>query len=439
MKNLKKINWKQMLLDNWVLKLASLTLAFILWFVVITEENPVDDKTFYGIKVNLVNTEKLEELGRVYEVLDGTDTLRSVTVEAPGSVLDQLEAGDIVAEADLNNISGMNTVEIEFYCPGYSRDIIGIKGNISNVKLSIEDKATKTINIKYNLVGDVAEGYMISRNGVKLGHTRLQVEGPQSKVEQIASARVDVDVSGASFDFATPLEVNLVDVEGNKLSFESVEQSVKTVNVSAQVLKIKEIPVEYIPVGEVTEGYLLTGVVEADPLTVKIAGNPEALSRMEKITISEELNMTGAEASLETTVDLETKLKSGIIFADEDFDGEAQVIVYVEEEQEKNLTLRRENLQILNVPEGFTAEVVIEQDMPALQVKGLAADISTLRESTLKGIIDVAAWMEQHQSESLNPGIHSIPVTFELSEGQDASNEVSVGVLFSEIMEAENE
>ena len=148
-----------MLLDNWVLKLASLTLAFILWFVVITEENPVDDKTFYGIKVNLVNTEKLEELGRVYEVLDGTDTLRSVTVEAPGSVLDQLEAGDIVAEADLNNISGMNTVEIEFSCPGYSRDIIGIKGNISNVKLSIEDKATKTINIKYNLVGDVAEGY----------------------------------------------------------------------------------------------------------------------------------------------------------------------------------------------------------------------------------------------------------------------------------------
>ena len=54
MKNLKKMNWKRMLLDNWVLKLASLTIAIILWFVVIIEEDPVQEKTFYGIKVNLV-------------------------------------------------------------------------------------------------------------------------------------------------------------------------------------------------------------------------------------------------------------------------------------------------------------------------------------------------------------------------------------------------
>lgn len=438
MKGLKKINWKQMLLDNWLLKLVSLTLAFILWFVVIIEEDPVESKTFYGIKVNLVNTEKLEELGRVYEVLDGTDTIRSVTVQAPKSILEKLQEGDITAQADLNNISGMNTVEIEYSCPGYSRDITDIDGNISNVKLSIEDKKSKSINIKYNVIGEVAEGYMISSNGgISVGYTRLQVTGPASKVEQAAYAVADIDVSGSESDINTSSDLYLVDIGGNKLDFSSVEQSIRTVNVGAKVLKIKEIPVTYEVIGEPAEGYLMTGVVDASPLTVKIAGSPANLKNMEGITVSEELDMTGATESLVTTIDLKKYLRTGIIFADEEYSGEAAVTVYVEEEQERNLRLRRDNLQVINAPEGILAEVFIDQEMPLLKVKGLEADVMPLRESALKGTIDVAAWMEQHQLESLSAGIHSLPVEFTLAEGQTAVNEVFVQIQFSVLEEIE--
>ncbi len=435
MKNLKKINWKRLLLDNWVLKLASLTIAFALWFVVIIEEDPVEDKTFYGIKVNLINTEKLEELGRVYEVLEGTDTVRSVTVEAPRSILTKLEEGDIVAEADLNNISGMNTVEIDFYCSRYNSYITEIEGNISNVKLSIEDKASKSINIRSNVIGAVAEGYMISSSGINLEHTRLQVEGPKSKVDQITKAVVDVDVSGAVTGFSTPLDVYLLDERGNKLAFDSVEQSVKTVNVSTKVLKVKEIPVEYTFTGEPAEGYLLTGVVEGNPTAVKIAGSPDAIGRMERIVVNKGLDIEGATNTMVMEVNLSDYLSGGIIFADEQYNGEALVTIYVEEELEKNLAVRRENLQILNIPEGITAEVVIEQDIPALQVTGLAADLTSLRESTLKGTIDVSAWMTENQIEALTSEIRSLPVAFELAEGQNAVNQVYVQILFVEAVE----
>ena len=336
MKNLKKINWKHVLLDNWGLKLLSFSIAFVLWFVVITEEDPVDTKTFYGIKVDLVNTEKLVELGRVYEVLDGTDTLRSVTVEAPGSILDKMEASDIIAEADLNQISGMNTVEINFYCPAYSRDIIDIDGNISNVKLSIEDKMKKSLYIRHEELGQVADGHIMG--GVTLEHTRLEVEGPASKIEQISNAVVRVDVSGAMTDFATPLAVDLVDKSGNTLLFDSVQQSVETVNVNAKVLKLKEIPIEYIPIGVPAEGYLFTGVVEASPSTAIIAGSLKELNRINKIVISEELDMTGATETLEVVIDLENnKYLNGTILYDDRFDGNARVKIYVEKEQEKDL------------------------------------------------------------------------------------------------------
>ena len=225
-----------------------------------------------------------------------------------------------------------------------------------------------------------------------------------------------------------------MDERGNKLVFDSVEQSVKTVNVSTKVLKVEEIPVEYIFTGEPADGYLLTGVVEGNPKTVNIAGSSDALNKMERIVVNEGLDIEGATSTVTFEVNLSDYLKSEVIFADEQYNGEALLTVYVEEEQEKNLVVRREKLEILNVPEGITAEVVIEQDISALQVTGLAADLASLRESTLTGTIDVAAWMLENDIEVLSSGIYSLPVTFELAEGQNIENEVFVQVLFVDIV-----
>ena len=62
--------WKELLVNNWGLKLISLTIAFALWFVVISVNDPVDQKSFANIKVNLINTELLTDRDKVYEVLE---------------------------------------------------------------------------------------------------------------------------------------------------------------------------------------------------------------------------------------------------------------------------------------------------------------------------------------------------------------------------------
>ena len=94
---------RKRIFKNWGLKLASLLLAFILWFLVVQIEDPIGNKTFNNITVRLVNTELLENENKVYEVLDGTDTV-DVTVSAPNSIREQLRAADIVAEADISKL-----------------------------------------------------------------------------------------------------------------------------------------------------------------------------------------------------------------------------------------------------------------------------------------------------------------------------------------------
>ena len=70
-----------------------------------------------------------------------------------------------------------------------------------------------------------------------------------------------------------------------------------------------------------------------------------------------------------------------------------------------------------------------------MQVTGLAADLASLRESTLKGKIDVEAWMLENDIEVLSSEIQSLPVTFELAEGQNIENQVFVQVQFIETPE----
>ena len=61
---------KKLLTRNLGLKLASLLLAFVLWFLVAQIYDPKDTVTFNNIQVRLINTELLDEEGKVYEVLD---------------------------------------------------------------------------------------------------------------------------------------------------------------------------------------------------------------------------------------------------------------------------------------------------------------------------------------------------------------------------------
>lgn len=438
MKSLKKINWKRLLLDNWGLKLLSLIIAATLWFVVYIVDDPVDEKTFSNIKVVLLNTEQIVENGQIYEVVDNTNVLRAVTVEAPRSVLDKMEPEDIVAEADIDNLSDIETVKIQLSCPKYGDQVSRITGSSVNVKLEIENKKSKWFDIKYNVSGQVADGYMIGANGITLSQNRLEIEGPESKVNRIAKAVVDIDVAGISGDMLTPVAVYLVDETGKQASFGAVTQSVRSVNASVDVLLVKEIPLEFVPTGVPAEGYLPTGALEASPTSVLVAGNAPAINNITEIIVSKELDLTDVESNLELTIDLEEAgyLPPGIIFADNTFDGKVEAIVYVEEEMEKSLRLRGGNLEITGIPDGIFAEVVVDQDMPFLEIRGLARNLESLRESALTGTIDMESWMEERLIETLENGIYYLPVEFQLEEGQTAANEVAVQI---QIMKLEEE
>ena len=188
---------RKKIFHNWGLKLGSVVIAFGLWLLVVQIYDPQDTTVFYGIPVTLTNTELLDQQDKVYEVIDGIDTVR-VTVRAPKSVISELRTADIVAEADMSKLTEINTIAISYYV--LNHEVYSVTGNPEVLKLNVEDRSSKWVGVRYGTVGEVAEGYMVY--SVEPDQTRIEVSGPESAVAQISYASVQIDVTGAVTDVA---------------------------------------------------------------------------------------------------------------------------------------------------------------------------------------------------------------------------------------------
>lgn len=418
---------KKLLTRNLGLKLASLLLAFVLWFLVAQIYDPKDTVTFNNIQVSLINTELLDEEGKVYEVLDNSNLVR-VTVTGPQSIVkSELRRSDIVAEADMSKLTDINTIAITYYCENISNDSVEIKGNHDSVRLNVEDKTSKWIKLESNTIGDVASGYMIGN--VTLDQTNIEVTGPKSAISQVDHAGVDINVTDSTTSLSANVDIKLYDADDNELVLESVKKNVDSAYMTVEVLATKEVPVEIEYMGVPEDGYMATGEVESSVPTVRIAGTVSTLVGISAITVPEDrMNITGQSDNLVDIINLKEYLPANVRLADKSFDGKITATVYIEPIVSKDLTVAAENISVTGVPDGMEAEITSTAEEYNITVSGLSRDVSILHDSSVTGILNLTQWMEDNGVEELTPGTYTIPVTFNLAEDITVTPDINIHI-----------
>ena len=148
-----------MITNNFGLKLLAVIISCGLWFMVDSIIDPVERKVFNNIPVEIINTELITNEGKVYEVLDGTDTV-NITVIGKSSVFDYVSRDDLKAVADMSELTFMNTVSIKVSSTRNNSEL-EFRTNIDNVKLAIEkmERNQKVINV--STTGEPASGYVV--------------------------------------------------------------------------------------------------------------------------------------------------------------------------------------------------------------------------------------------------------------------------------------
>ncbi len=406
------------LTNNWGLKLIAILFALILWFAVINIDDPVVSETFKNVPVQLVNVEVLQEEGLTYEVLDNTTVIETITIYGPRTLVESLNEGDIVAKADMNDITVANTVAINVSVDARnSSKITNIRSSLDCVKLNIEKSKNKQLVINANATGKLASGYIVG--GIELDQNRIRVSGPESIISKIVTAKVSVDVTESSSDVATYGTVRLYDADGVEIKSDLLVKSAEKVHIDVNVVPTKYVPVRYQVSGTPKEGYEVVGdAVTCDIITVLIAGETEALRNVDEILIQgDELNVDDLTEEKEFIIALKNYLPADIMLGDKEYDGKVKITVPVEEVVTEVVELEKQDITISGVPDGMSVNLVDFPDYIELEVTGTVSKVRQVMTNVVGASLDMNKVLPSLGLSALLEGNYTAELSIDVPEG----------------------
>lgn len=389
--------------SRWFYILLSVLLAVLIWMYIRDVENPTQEGTYYGVEIQISGERVLEERGLT--VASISQKTVNVTVNAPISVHNDLR-GNITATVDVSQCTEPG--EYQLTCTPKLPSNIDTTGayfpdSAQVVTVVIDNLATETKTLELKLEGSVADGYQAG--APVFDPETVELSGTAEQLAQVSRAVVILEADGLKQSYSGRLPITLLDENDEPIIDTNISMSEETAYLTLPVGVMKEVPltVSFIPGGGATGD----GDVEVDiqPKTINVIGTEEAVAGLTEISLG--------------SIDLSTVLDTSVITmpirlssALDNASGitEAQVTVTIKGLSTRSLDVS--NIEITNVPDGYTVEKVTQTR--TIVIRG--------SESALEQVDPNQVWIVADMSKITATGTNSVPVTVYLN----ASDEVGV-------------
>ena len=294
---------KEKLTNNLAIKLIALFCAFFVWLAVVNVANPIKVST-REVPVTITNDQVLEQADLAYDVVGKKTAVISFKIRTKDDY--KVKASDFNAYADLSemyDVTGAIPIRVEVVNNEELLESTPVVKSPEVIKITTEALQTKAFTLKAYPQGEAADGYEAGE--VTMVPSQVTVKGPTSLIGQISSVGIRFNIDGAVADVSGTATPEYFDANGNVLS--DLGDSVKTVggdvSYTMQILKVKEVPLDFDVSGEVADGYRYTGP-KTDIKSVSVAGLKTDLASVSTITIQgPSLNVQGATKDVECEID----------------------------------------------------------------------------------------------------------------------------------------
>ena len=409
---------------NFGLKILAFFIALFMWLIVVNIDDPVTDKTYTGIPVQVINEEVVTSANRTYQIVDDTQEV-SVTVTAQRSVLNDVKAEDIVAIADMKEMSLGTQIPIEVKIEGYKYD--SAVSNPRNLQIQIDDEAKNNFPITPTTLGTVREGYVIGE--LKANPEKVTIRGPKTVIDSINRVVAEVDVSGLSSDTEVEARLVLYDANNNVIDQSLLANNLgkEGLSVDVKLHQIKSVKVE-LDTSMVTaaDGYKISEI-SVEPQEVRISGSKSALARVTEISVpASALTAVNLTQRTERSIDISQYLPEDVALVDENADN-VVVTIAVEKPGAKNFEVSTSSITVNNLDSNLELSYGSVVDLE-IQIKGPDATLNTF---------SIAKKVSIDLKDYTRPGTYTVPVSVELPSGCSLVNEVSVEVILEEKQEQE--
>lgn len=352
----------------------SLVAACALWLYVMEAMNPTVDRTFTGIRVEIMNESELQD--KDLAVTTGEDQYVRVRVSGKRRTLMDMDESDILATVDASECtSGENYLDVSIRAP-HSVDVEKVTS--PQIKLEVESIVTEQRPVNVVYTGDGKEGTQPVTISQQI--YEAEVTGVESQVKKVSEVCASVD-KGKLTDSPELINARLTAVSKKGEEVSGITLSQETTEVSAQLYTLKEIGLSAGYTGRVAEGFQLVSF-EA-PETIRIVIPSSEADSVSSVT-ADTVDLSSLKKS--KTVDLVLDLPENAKLADGQEKVQAQI--RIAKITTRSIRISTDDILIENLPEGRS--LVFESPNVEIHMKGTAADLSEISSNDLKVSVDAS-------------------------------------------------
>lgn len=411
---------KKRLMNNIGLKILAFCIAVMLWLMVVNIDNPVTDRTFADIPVMVTNEEVLANAKQpqTYQIVDNTQKV-NVTVTAKRKTLDRIRAEDIVAVANMKELTLETQIPIDITISRFEGNYESAQATPRNLQIKLEDEETKRFPIVPTTTGTVRDGYVLW--SIEAVPEKVSIRGPKSVINEINRVEASVNVSGLSSDKVLMSELVLYDSNNNVIDQNLLTNNLGTegVGIRVKLRETRNVSLEFDTSQiQAAPGYEFTGIT-FEPQAIQISGEDDVIRDLSTIRIpASALRVPNLKKRTEKIIEVADYLPDDVALADENA-GRVVVTISVEKDGTKSFDVTVGAIAVNHLSEDLkmSYETV---DALQVQVRGSAEQLENL-DIDQSISIDLSGYTEE--------GTYEVPVNVVLPEGCVLDNEVSVKVV----------
>lgn len=363
--------------------LLSVAIAFGMWLYVVSTVSQEHEDTFYNVPVVFTGEAALAE--KEFMITSGTDFKVSLTISGNRSELSKLNSANLSVRADVSNIDEAGEQIPLSYKAAFPSDVaenslLVETKNPQYVYVDVEKRVSnKPVPVEILWEGAVPEGFISDKENRVLDNEEVLITGPASVADQIEKAVIKVDLSDQRGSISQDYRYTLCDADGNAVDAQQIVTNVAQIHMDMTIQMVKELPLrlDVIYGGGATEE---NTTIVLDTEVIRLAGGEAVLESLGDSLTLGKLDLSLIDRS--QTVIFPINLPEGVTNLSNVL--ETSVAIRFAGITSEEFTV--DDIQITNVPEGMTAELITEKLTVIL--RGVAADLNQIRESDITAVVD---------------------------------------------------
>jgi len=394
-----------------VLKIISVLIGILLWFIVLDQQNPLTEKT---ISISLRSNREVLEASNISLVSSNIPNTVDVVIRGRKQRIDKVSSNDFQAFLDFSPINSTETTEIPIPLPEYigDQDILVLDVYPKSVKIKLENIIRKEFPVTIKWVGELPEGY--DAVNVKANPSTIILEDLESVMNSIGSVAVTVERQHLLEGNSINRRLEVYNESGRTISMQSAN-----VQVNVAYNLTKTVKVTTTVTGKPKEDYYVKDFTLSQD-TVRITGDYDIIKDIDEVR-AEQLDVSNLSTSFQK--DLQIQLPEDVQLYKTGSVVTAQV--NIQQFSHQMISIPKSSVTIFGGDVTGKMQYRILEDEIAFSVKGPGEILDTLDKKAIRGFVDVSG---------LEKGHKTIEIEVSLPSGVSLDGTVSVTVEAEEVV-----